>query len=178
MTQVIGKNVGLGLSTPKETKERKSVDKGFPFIGYLCKASRCGTWCPREEGRVYVGGFTPVLRYIKKDEWKLVTLCDFYEILTSIQAILHCNTHCEVDLLADSLAKRGFRSYDLATLRWKCRLAKWTAELPAAAQSRLSIPTSVPHAPRPLFQYVADGRRNSPREHQLLIDDVNGAGGR
>merc|ERR1712085_209831 len=36
---------------------------------------------------------------VKKEEWKLDTLCDLYETLTITQAIIYCNTRRKVDFL-------------------------------------------------------------------------------
>merc|ERR1719324_1762249 len=43
---------------------------------------------------------------IEKEEWKLDTLFDLFEVLTIVQAIIYCNTRRQVDILADQLAKR------------------------------------------------------------------------
>lgn len=45
---------------------------------------------------------------IEKEEWKLDTLCDLWEIMLSTQSIVYCNSRRKVDFLADQLVKRDF----------------------------------------------------------------------
>jgi translation initiation factor 4A len=45
---------------------------------------------------------------VKKEEWKLDTLCDLYETLTIGQAIIYCNTRRKVDWLAENMRAKDF----------------------------------------------------------------------
>lgn len=45
---------------------------------------------------------------IEKEEWKFDTLCDMFELLTSGQTFVFCNSRRKVDWLTDLLSKRGF----------------------------------------------------------------------
>merc|ERR1712135_203487 len=45
---------------------------------------------------------------VKKEEWKLDTLCDLYETLTITQAIIYCNTRRKVDFLTEKMHSRDF----------------------------------------------------------------------
>merc|ERR1711934_107290 len=45
---------------------------------------------------------------VKRDEWKLDTLCDLYETLTITQAIIYCNARRKVDWLTEQLHSRDF----------------------------------------------------------------------
>jgi len=45
---------------------------------------------------------------IAKEEWKLNTPCDLYEMLIITQAIVYCNRRRKVDFLADQLTERDF----------------------------------------------------------------------
>jgi len=47
---------------------------------------------------------------IEKEEWKLDTLCDLYESLTTTHTIVYCNTHRKADFLQDQMTKRDFTS--------------------------------------------------------------------
>merc|ERR1719188_2633351 len=40
---------------------------------------------------------------VEKEEWKLDTLCDLYEILTITQAVIFCNTRRKVDWLTEKM---------------------------------------------------------------------------
>jgi len=44
----------------------------------------------------------------EREEWKLDTLCDLYEVLTISQAIIYCNSRRKVDFLAEQMTKRDF----------------------------------------------------------------------
>jgi len=45
---------------------------------------------------------------IEKEEWKLDTLCDLFEILTRTQTMVFSSTRRKVDFIADNLCKRDF----------------------------------------------------------------------
>eukprot|EP00555_Chaetoceros_dichaeta_P000970 CAMPEP_0198277960 /NCGR_PEP_ID=MMETSP1447-20131203/66124_1 /TAXON_ID=420782 /ORGANISM="Chaetoceros dichaeta, Strain CCMP1751" /LENGTH=107 /DNA_ID=CAMNT_0043973021 /DNA_START=802 /DNA_END=1125 /DNA_ORIENTATION=+ len=45
---------------------------------------------------------------VDREDWKMDTLCDLYEILTITHAILYCNTRGEVDWLQEHMVKRDF----------------------------------------------------------------------
>jgi translation initiation factor 4A len=45
---------------------------------------------------------------IEKEDWKLDTLCDLYETLTIVQAIIYCNTKRKLDWLTMKLCQRDF----------------------------------------------------------------------
>merc|ERR1712098_642173 len=45
---------------------------------------------------------------VEKEEWKLDTICDLYEMLTITQAIIYCNARRAVDFLADQMTRRDF----------------------------------------------------------------------
>merc|ERR1712126_351273 len=50
----------------------------------------------------------PVRILVKKEEWKLDTLCDLYETLTITQAVIFCNTRRKVDWLTEKMHSRDF----------------------------------------------------------------------
>merc|ERR1712228_50067 len=43
-----------------------------------------------------------------REEWKLDTLCDLYETLTIVQAIIYCNTRRKVEWLTEKMHQRDF----------------------------------------------------------------------
>ncbi|KAM3359149.1 eukaryotic initiation factor 4A-6-like [Capsicum galapagoense] len=43
---------------------------------------------------------------VEKEEWKLETLCDLYETLTTTQSVIFVNTRRKVDLLTDQMRGR------------------------------------------------------------------------
>ena len=43
---------------------------------------------------------------IEKEEWKLDTLCDLYEIMSTTQVYVYVNTRRKADFIADQLTKR------------------------------------------------------------------------
>merc|ERR1711972_312865 len=45
---------------------------------------------------------------IEKEDWKLETLCDLFEVLTISQSIIYCNTRRKVDDLEKEMTKRDF----------------------------------------------------------------------
>merc|ERR1719357_2517844 len=45
---------------------------------------------------------------VEKEDWKLETLCDFYETLPITQAVIFCNTRRKVDWLTDKMTTRDF----------------------------------------------------------------------
>merc|ERR1712146_66872 len=45
---------------------------------------------------------------IEKEDWKLETLCDLYEMMTVTQSIIYCNTRRKVDMLENEMSKRDF----------------------------------------------------------------------
>merc|ERR1711879_166078 len=45
---------------------------------------------------------------VEKEDWKLETLCDLYEILTVSQSIIYCNSRRKVDFLEHEMSKRDF----------------------------------------------------------------------
>merc|ERR1711972_136578 len=45
---------------------------------------------------------------IEKEDWKLETLCDLFEVLTISQSIIYCNTRRKVDALEREMTKRDF----------------------------------------------------------------------
>merc|ERR1712048_1290271 len=45
---------------------------------------------------------------IDKEEWKLETLCDLFEVLTISQSIIYCNTRRKVDYLEQHMTQRDF----------------------------------------------------------------------
>jgi translation initiation factor 4A len=45
---------------------------------------------------------------VDKEEWKLETLCDLYEVLTVSQSIIYCNTRRKVEFLEHEMSKRDF----------------------------------------------------------------------
>jgi translation initiation factor 4A len=45
---------------------------------------------------------------VEKEDWKLGTLCDLYENLTIIQAIIYCNTRRKVDWLTEKMTQKDF----------------------------------------------------------------------
>jgi translation initiation factor 4A len=45
---------------------------------------------------------------VEKEEWKLETLCDLYEVLTVSQSIIYCNTRRKVEFLEHEMSKRDF----------------------------------------------------------------------
>merc|ERR1719322_101641 len=50
----------------------------------------------------------PIRILVKKEEWKLDTLCDLYETLTITQAVIFCNTRRKVDWLTEKMHQRDF----------------------------------------------------------------------
>merc|ERR1711874_159404 len=50
----------------------------------------------------------PITILVKKEDWKLETLCDLYETLTITQAVIFCNTRRKVDWLTDKMHQRDF----------------------------------------------------------------------
>merc|ERR1712187_942803 len=51
-------------------------------------------------GQFYVG--------IDKEEWKLETLCDLFEVLTISQSIIYCNSRRKADELENQMTRRDF----------------------------------------------------------------------
>lgn len=45
---------------------------------------------------------------VEKENWKLDTLCDLYETLTIVQAIIYCNTRRKVEWLTEKMHQRDF----------------------------------------------------------------------
>lgn len=45
---------------------------------------------------------------VDKEEWKLETLCDLYETLNIVQAVIFCNTRRKVDWLTEEMKKKEF----------------------------------------------------------------------
>merc|ERR1719379_1675567 len=45
---------------------------------------------------------------VEKEDWKLETLCDLYEVLTVSQSIIYCNSRRKVDFLEKEMSKRDF----------------------------------------------------------------------
>jgi translation initiation factor 4A len=45
---------------------------------------------------------------VEREDWKFGTLCDLYESLTIIQAIIYCNTRRKVDWLTDKMVQKDF----------------------------------------------------------------------
>merc|ERR1712178_636679 len=45
---------------------------------------------------------------VEKEDWKLETLCDLFEVLTISQSIIYCNTRRKVDFLEKEMTKRDF----------------------------------------------------------------------
>merc|ERR1711953_1516128 len=45
---------------------------------------------------------------IEKEDWKLETLCDLFEVLTISQSIIYCNTRRKVDYLEQQMTQRDF----------------------------------------------------------------------
>jgi len=45
---------------------------------------------------------------IEKEDWKLDTLCDLFEVLTVSQSIIYCNTRRKVDYLEQQMTQRDF----------------------------------------------------------------------
>merc|ERR1712190_218243 len=45
---------------------------------------------------------------IEKEDWKLDTLCDLFEVLTISQSIIYCNSRRKVDYLEKQMAQRDF----------------------------------------------------------------------
>jgi len=45
---------------------------------------------------------------VEREDWKFGTLCDLYESLTIIQAIIYCNTRRKVDWLTDKMVSKDF----------------------------------------------------------------------
>merc|ERR1712048_1102733 len=45
---------------------------------------------------------------IEKDDWKLDTLCDLFEVLTVSQSIIYCNTRRKADHLEQQMTQRDF----------------------------------------------------------------------
>jgi translation initiation factor 4A len=50
----------------------------------------------------------PVRILVKKEEYKLATLCDLYESITITQAIIYCNARRKVDWLTDKMKQADF----------------------------------------------------------------------
>ena len=45
---------------------------------------------------------------VEREEWKVETLCDLHENLTTTQAIIYCNTRRKVDWLCKVMKNQGF----------------------------------------------------------------------
>jgi len=45
---------------------------------------------------------------VERESWKLDTLCDLYETLTIVQAIIYCNTRRKVEWLTEKMCQRDF----------------------------------------------------------------------
>jgi len=45
---------------------------------------------------------------VERENWKLDTLCDLYETLTIVQAIIYCNTRRKVEWLTEKMCQRDF----------------------------------------------------------------------
>jgi len=45
---------------------------------------------------------------VKREDWKLDTLCDLYETLTITQCIIYCNTRRKTELLQEEMTNRDF----------------------------------------------------------------------
>jgi translation initiation factor 4A len=45
---------------------------------------------------------------VDREEWKLDTLCDLYETLTTTQAVIFCNTRRKVEWLTEKMHARDF----------------------------------------------------------------------
>jgi len=45
---------------------------------------------------------------VEQEEWKVDTICDHYETLTVVQAIIYCNTREKTEWLQDKMTSRGF----------------------------------------------------------------------
>merc|ERR1712112_624529 len=50
----------------------------------------------------------PIRILVKREEWKLDTLCDLYETLTITQAVIFSNTRRKVDWLTEKMHGRDF----------------------------------------------------------------------
>merc|ERR1712048_132870 len=48
---------------------------------------------------------------IDKEEWKLETLCDLFEVLTISQSIIYCNSRRKADELESQMTRRDFTVY-------------------------------------------------------------------
>jgi len=45
---------------------------------------------------------------VEQEEWKLDTICDLYETLTVVQAVIYCKTRQKTEWLQDKMTSRGF----------------------------------------------------------------------
>jgi translation initiation factor 4A len=45
---------------------------------------------------------------VEREEWKLDTLCDLYDTLTTTQAVIFCNTRRKVAWLTEKMHQRDF----------------------------------------------------------------------
>merc|ERR1712139_619156 len=45
---------------------------------------------------------------VDKEDWKLETLCDLFEVMTVSQSIIYCNSRRKVDFLEREMSKRDF----------------------------------------------------------------------
>merc|ERR1711879_573472 len=53
-------------------------------------------------------GIQPFYVAIEKEDWKLETLCDLFEVLTISQSIIYCNSRRKVDYLEKAMTQRDF----------------------------------------------------------------------